>query len=295
MKYVFDEFELDSTAFTVRAKHQLAEIEPRSVELISYLIQTWPDYCGAQQLLDALWPDTVVSAWSLSRLVSDSRKAFRQFGYQGPVIQTMHGKGYRLAPELAAKLRSCHNIKNIDADTGTSLLSRRKWGVAGIMFMLAFGVSSLVLFTQHDDSVPVQAEFGRSEPANTVGRVLWVDDHPGNNSSEVAYLKQNNIAVYLATNTEDALVLLSLYQYDAVISDMGRDNDPLAGLKLLQRMRQKQIETAFIVYTMLSEHSKPDVLKAHSAHGSVSKPQELYQLLWPLLFEKDYEEVYLSY
>lgn len=103
------------------------------------------------------------------------------------------------------------------------------------------------------------------EEADSRARVLWVDDNPQNNQQELAYLKQHKLAVYSVTNTNDALILLSLYHYDAVISDMGRAEDPLAGLRLLQAMRQQGINTAFYLYTIMPSAAKAKLLQQNGA------------------------------
>lgn len=87
------------------------------------------------------------------------------------------------------------------------------------------------------------------EPAGAIGRILWVDDNPSNNDKERAYFEANKIAVYPVESTEKAIRLLSLYQYQAVISDMGRQDDKLAGIHLLEQMRNAENNTAFVLYT----------------------------------------------
>ncbi|WP_112242456.1 response regulator [Kribbella monticola] len=75
----------------------------------------------------------------------------------------------------------------------------------------------------------------------TLRRVLWVDDHPENNSYELESLRQI-LDVITAKTNEEAFALLANLEIDAVISDVGRDYDksgqPPGGVQLLRDLGQ---------------------------------------------------------
>src|SRR5690606_9030956 len=101
------------------------------------------------------------------------------------------------------------------------------------------------------------------EPADSVGRVLWVDDHPQNNSVERDFFESRKVAVYQVLTTEEALQLLAMYDYDAVISDMNRNDIPLDGLNLVREMRRRGDPTPFVLYSVVpSEAQKRLVAQA---------------------------------
>jgi CheY-like chemotaxis protein len=79
-------------------------------------------------------------------------------------------------------------------------------------------------------------------------RLLWVDDHPENNDYPRQIFEQLGIQVVLSRSTEEALQRLAERKFDLVISDMGRDSNPKAGLDLLEQMRDKRIDTPTIIY-----------------------------------------------
>ena len=56
-------------------------------------------------------------------------------------------------------------------------------------------------------------------------RVLWVDDHPENNSPLVELLREFGTVVDTPRSNAEALALLSGSRYDVVISDVARDNE----------------------------------------------------------------------
>src|SRR3546814_13231616 len=80
----------------------------------------------------------------------------------------------------------------------------------------------------------------KGEPADAIGRVLWIDDHPQNNVAEKRFLERRKIAVYQVRTAKQALQLLAMYEYRAVISDMNRHGRPLAGLELVREMRSEE-------------------------------------------------------
>lgn len=279
MLYRFQSLDIDSDALVLRCDGIALQIDKRCVELLVLLIEAWPGYCESTQLLQQLWPRTIVTHWSLSRLVSDCRKSIKAAGYACPCIQTVHGKGYRLAPELALSRLSVGK-KVAQKDTGPAVKlqrEQRRWLLPVIPLAAAF-ITAFWWFPleyRAYDVSPLQI----SEAEDSRARVLWVDDIPQNNQQELTYLKQRKVAVYSVTNSKDALILLSLYHYDAVISDMGRAEDPLAGLRLLQAMRQQGINTAFYLYTIMPSAAKAKLLQQNGAQGVATEPEQLYQYI----------------
>jgi DNA-binding NtrC family response regulator len=80
------------------------------------------------------------------------------------------------------------------------------------------------------------------------GRILWVDDHPENNTALINAFKELGIQVILTTSTEQAEELLAQSQFDVVISDMGRPPDDEAGKTLLKWMQSRALKTPVIIY-----------------------------------------------
>jgi CheY-like chemotaxis protein len=74
--------------------------------------------------------------------------------------------------------------------------------------------------------------------------VLWVDDHPENNTGEAAALAKLQIEVTAVRSTDEALARLAeagagRERFDLIISDWSRSAEgPLAGLRLLVAMRE---------------------------------------------------------
>ena len=62
---------------------------------------------------------------------------------------------------------------------------------------------------------------------------------------------------------------------------MGRDGEVLAGLKLLQKMRERSDTTPFILYTIVMSDAQHELMEKHSGQGVAVEPENLYELVLP--------------
>jgi CheY-like chemotaxis protein len=85
-----------------------------------------------------------------------------------------------------------------------------------------------------------------------ISTLLWVDDRPKNNSYFIQQLSDSDIVVDLALSTDDALRKLDKIDYDAVISNMARQErgvyNRTAGLDLLKLVRERSTEIPFVIF-----------------------------------------------
>lgn len=136
---------------------------------------------------------------------------------------------------------------------------------------------------QQTQSATVQGTAAEQEPrATRFPSVLWVDDSPANNVRERQSLEDILKARFtISTSTEDALERLAKApgQYQAVISDMSRPPDRMAGYTLLEAMRKQGINIPVIFYTSSNRPVHKEEARRRGAFGQTSSPQELLQLL----------------
>ncbi|QYG07484.1 response regulator [Janthinobacterium sp. PAMC25594] len=82
--------------------------------------------------------------------------------------------------------------------------------------------------------------------------VLWLDDHPRNNTLLVEQLERENIKVDQAVSTRQALTMLQQKHYALFITDMARVENGRrikdAGVRTVREVRQVQPELPIIVY-----------------------------------------------
>lgn len=287
MIYRFSCFEVNSLNKQLRIKSNVVSVDERIVELLIALLNHYPNHCSKSLLIATLWPDTVVSEWSISKLVSEARNLLKQYDYQGEVIQTLHGRGYRLNSILGEQIVQTENLEfqssaakySLPTEAIRSFSIAAKWSLVLVILL----ISSLILYYFSSSSQSII----KSEPPNSIGRLLWVDDHPENNNVEKAFLEKHNITVYQVTSTEAALTSLSLYQYEAIISDMGRDREVLAGLDLLKTLRERGNQTPFLMYTIVLTQTQQTLLDKYQGQGVAVEPEKLYQLVLPYYVKSD--------
>lgn len=104
MTFVFEHFELDPARRELRVQGHARPLQPQVFDLLLYLVENHERVVPKQELLEALWPDTIVTESSIQRAVSLARSAL---GERGPaLIQTFPRQGYRFVGALQASKRT---------------------------------------------------------------------------------------------------------------------------------------------------------------------------------------------
>ena len=86
-------------------------------------------------------------------------------------------------------------------------------------------------------------------PANLKGRrILWVDDHPENNTRIVELLRKRGAIVELAESGKAALSVLHSFAPDLLLSDVGRGGDSGAGFDDVGAYREEKIFTGPVIF-----------------------------------------------
>jgi len=101
----FDSFELDLNAFELRRDGEPISIEPRVLDFLAYLAKRPGQLFTKDEIMKTIWPDHVVAESSLSRCVSDARRALKDDPRSPRFIQTVHRRGFR----FVASVRSVSN------------------------------------------------------------------------------------------------------------------------------------------------------------------------------------------
>ncbi|WP_051012928.1 winged helix-turn-helix domain-containing protein [Gallaecimonas xiamenensis] len=282
MRYSLGDFSVDTRHLKLGREGAMVGLDARMAKLLDLLFAAYPQSCSRSFLLERLWPDTVVSDWSLSRLVSDFRKLCQDNGQQQPLIQTLKGRGYRL-DSLVWEAQQ--------GSAAPAISARGRWRLPTLASLGALVLAMAAgLGWQKIPSAPLQI----GEPADALGRILWVDDHPENNTTERRYLQAKGIGTYTARSTEEALTILAMHNHDAVITDMGRGDDVLAGMRLVEAMRERGDKTPVFVYTILPSHTKVRLVQEKGAQGIAFDSASLYQQILPLFEEPTQPALALS-
>lgn len=267
----FGEVRFDAAAGKVRVGAEWTELDRSSHAILLALAEARGTAVGKDALLDAGWPGRQVQENSLAKAIARLRGAF---GPEAPRVEAVYGQGYRLVvdeAELQPSVLPPAPVRKLSA-------SRRHFGIAAVLVALAvLVIVGWSWMSQRGGVSPLKI----GEASDSIGRVLWIDDHPENNVKEKRHLEARRIAVYNVRSSEDALKLLAMYKYDAVISDMGRNGNPLAGLELVRDMRARKDFTPFVLYTILPSKAQRDLLAQYGGQGVAVTPEGLYSFILP--------------
>jgi DNA-binding response OmpR family regulator len=263
----FGQVEFDAARGRLSVAGRPVSLDRSCAAILSVLVNDAGRDVDKDRLLEAGWPGRVVHENSLAKAIGRLRLAL---GADGRALETVHGYGYRLATDAGASVSS-----------GPDRLPRprRSRSVAtGAAILALAGAAALWLGAFSGG----ERNLLRGEPADAVGRVLWVDDHPENNVEERRFLRSRKIAVYEVATSEEALALLAMYDYRAVISDMNRNGRPLAGLELVREMRRRNDSTPFFLYTVVPSPAQRAHLAEAGGQRATVTPAELYAAILPL-------------
>lgn len=119
--YKFVGFQLDPIQGIFSFQNSVIDIPDKSFQLLEKLLQADHEIVGKYTLLDELWTGIVVSEWSLSRLVSDTRQLLADHVPDQDIIQTLRGKGFRIHPKILIEKSN----QTIDKAMVTSLAAKK--------------------------------------------------------------------------------------------------------------------------------------------------------------------------
>jgi CheY-like chemotaxis protein len=105
-------------------------------------------------------------------------------------------------------------------------------------------------------------------------RILWIDDHVGNNVKERSLLEAFRVSVDQAQDNESAFRVLdrSDLAYDLIVSDIGRGEGEPTGLDFLAKYRRRADTVPTIFYVGRIEADRPLPV---GAFGLTNRPDEL--------------------
>jgi CheY-like chemotaxis protein len=111
-------------------------------------------------------------------------------------------------------------------------------------------------------------------------KILWVDDHPGNNRNEVRVLEELGIKIDQARSTTEAQNRLLGRSFDLILSDMDRDGDNNASMELLRALRSAGCPITLVFYV-----GRVDPTRGVSvgAFGITDQPEPLLHLVLDVL------------
>lgn len=96
----FDEFEVDLETRLLSRAGQLVPLNPRTFDLLAYLIAHPHQLVTREQILEALWPDRFVEEGNLSQHIFLLRKALNESRETARLVRTIPGRGYEFTARM---------------------------------------------------------------------------------------------------------------------------------------------------------------------------------------------------
>lgn len=147
-----------------RAGHRV-RLEPKTIELLVFLVQHRGEVVSREELLSALWPGVIVGDNALTQVVTKLRRALGDTAREPTYIEAISKRGYRL---IAAVQRLDGPAQQPPAPPGldeSRPLLRRRWAVAVALATLAVVAAVWLVQRQTDDETSSALAKPLSSPA----------------------------------------------------------------------------------------------------------------------------------
>ena len=216
MTIVFDEFELDSARRELRVDGAVQTLQPQVFDLLIYLVENRERVVPKGELLEALWPDSVVTESSIQRAVSLARSALGDRGAE--LIQTFPRQGYRFIGKVEAKRSGSKRL--------TLQPKYTKSGDVHIAYA-TFGSGDIDIVVVNGWIMPMRAMFQYQRPRGTlealskIGRVIMFDKRGTGLSDRVKELpsheqRMDDLRVVLDACGSERAILIGLSEGGAL-------------------------------------------------------------------------------
>jgi DNA-binding winged helix-turn-helix (wHTH) protein len=96
----FDHFELDEQLYELRAAGKRVPVQPKALDLLTYLVRHRDRAVAKSELLEALWPEVDVGETALTQAILSVRKALGDDGDHQRFVATVRGRGYRFVARV---------------------------------------------------------------------------------------------------------------------------------------------------------------------------------------------------
>lgn len=103
MRLRFGEVTFDPEARLLLKGPQPVHLAPKAFDLLARLVKERPRALSREELIDAIWPDVVVTEANLTSLVNDVRTAIGDVAKHPAYVKTHHGFGYSFAADVVVE------------------------------------------------------------------------------------------------------------------------------------------------------------------------------------------------
>ncbi len=185
--YEFDHFRIDAARRLLTHGGSPVPLGPKVFDTLLYLVSHQGRLLEKDELMRAIWPDTVVEENSLNQCVSTLRRALGESPGENRYIITVPGRGYRFVAIATAMTNGAvvaeATHEPLGAPIPPAIPSRWHWVLAGVL-ATAFVISLWV--------------GGRGTPPDIAKSAVWLDLDVGSEVSEPAVAPDGTTLVFVA-------------------------------------------------------------------------------------------------
>lgn len=180
---------MDPVAFRVLKAGQPVSVEPKAFEVLLFLLENPERLVEKKELLDRVWPDTVVTESAMTRVIADLRKALGDSAREARYIETVPTKGYRFiagirkTPGESGGSPAQPDGKPVAAPRG--LQARFFWIGAGASALVALLVGLGVLWRKPTPAARPSASPHTRQVTDSMGLDLYPTFSP--DGAQIAY------------------------------------------------------------------------------------------------------------
>src|SRR5213595_2668140 len=121
--YRFEGFELDPTRRLLLKEGLAAQLTPKTFDTLLVLVRNRGRVMEKDELMQAIWPDTIVEETNLAHNISALRKLLGQKGGDNRFIITAPGRGYQFVAEVRQQARGADNLGSATEQADVALVT----------------------------------------------------------------------------------------------------------------------------------------------------------------------------
>jgi eukaryotic-like serine/threonine-protein kinase len=162
--YRFGPFRIEPGTRSLTLHEQAVPLTPKAFDLLLYMARNAGRLLTKEELLGAVWPDSIVEEGNLSQNVFLLRKALGETSKANRYILTVPGRGYQFAAPLEAEasqvvVHAAHThttaiVEEEYFDSVPAKLRSRRWIWAGLAVLVAMGGASAIVYRAAQQPMP---------------------------------------------------------------------------------------------------------------------------------------------
>jgi Tol biopolymer transport system component/DNA-binding winged helix-turn-helix (wHTH) protein len=157
--YQFEDVTVDLRRMVVLRQGQPVPLEPKTFDVLRYLVEHRDRLVTKEELLDSVWKDTFVTPNVLTRAVAQLRKALGDDAFEARYIETMAKRGYRFIAPVT--IPTPESTPRLSAVPTVPKAGRRRVPFAAVMVaVVSLAAVGLVVFAFRDRGAPGSASAG---------------------------------------------------------------------------------------------------------------------------------------